>query len=189
LPFFLEIFITLLLATVLGLAILRRLMRRSPPVKRCGPWGIDLSLGSAAASMYMRAYVARHSIFALRAPETVYFSTGFDSSGQRMQAGSCYRIRGRDLDTRWWSLTAYQRDYLIPNALNRYSFSKTTISMDAGGNWEIRLGPRRQPGNWLPSGEPAGNVTLVLRCYGPGPELLTHPENVVLPEIVPEACS
>jgi len=189
LPSFLQVLLSLLLATVLALAILRRMMRRRPRVERFGPWGMNLSLGSAAASTYMRAYVARHSVFALRAPETVYFSTGFDSSGQRLQAASCYRIRGRELDTRWWSLTAYQRDYLIPNALNRYSFSKTTISLDREGNWEIRLGPRHQSGNWLPSGEPAGNVTLVLRCYGPGPELLNNPKNVVLPEIVAEACS
>lgn len=188
-PSFLEILLSLLLATVLALVILRGMMRRPPRVKRFGPWGLNLTLGSAAAGMYMRAYVARHGIFALRLPETVYFGAGSDSSGQPLKAASCYRIRGRDLDTRWWSLTAYQHDKLIPNVLNRYSFSKTTISMDAGGNWEIRLGPRHQPGNWLPSGEPVGNIALVLRCYGPGPQLLAHPEKTILPEIVPEACS
>ena len=150
---------------------------------------MDLTLGSAAANSYLRAYAARHGIFALRAPETLYLATKSDSSGQPLQAASCYRIRGRDLETRWWSLTAYQRDQLIPNPLNRYSFSKTTVIADTDGNWEVRLGPRPQPGNWLPSGKPKGNLTLVLRCYGPGRELLTNPDNVVLPEIVAEACS
>ena len=187
-PSIVQILLTLLAATVLALAILLALMRRPPRVKRLGPWGIDLTLGSTAASIYMRAYVARHAIFALRAPETLYLSTSYDSAGQRLQAASCYRIRGRDLPTRWWSLTAYQNDFLIPNALNRYSFSQTTIASDADGNWEIRLGPRQQPGNWLPSGPPIGNIRLMLRCYGPSAQLVDRPETVTLPEIVAEPC-
>jgi hypothetical protein len=81
-------------------------------------------------------------------------------------------------------LTVYKNDHLIPNALNRYSFSKTTVARSADGSWKIYLSPRYQPENWLPSGEPSGRVTLLLRLYNPGPALVSGRETARLPEIL-----
>jgi hypothetical protein len=148
-----------------------------------GPWRVDLTLGSAAASMYTRAYTAVHATFALRASESLYFSAGKDSAGNRLRCGATYSVQGRDLDARWWSLTAYKNHRLIPNVLGRYSFSQTTVARGPDGSWKIRVSPQRQPENWLPTGEPSGHMSLLLRFYGPGPELLSNPGGVQLPEI------
>src|SRR5262249_4510218 len=137
----LQIFTSLLVAFFLTTACLRVLMRRRPKSPsggvRNGPWLVDLSVGSKAAGLYMRALVARRSTFALSAPETVYFATTRDSAGQDLRAGATYAIAGRDLDARWWSITAYKHRHLIPNVLNRYSFSKTTVTRKADGSWRI----------------------------------------------------
>ncbi len=149
-----------------------------------GPWRMDLSVGSKDAGLFTRAIAARHSTFALSAPETVYFATTRDSAGQPLNASSTYSIEGCDLESRWWSITVYKQRHLISNPLNRYSFTKTTLSRRPDGSWRILLSPREQSENWLPTGDPDGPLSLILRFYGPGLDLLSHPETVQLPQIL-----
>ena len=165
---------------------LRSILRRRPPHIQNGCWRgqLDLPLGGGLLNLYTRPFIAAHGIFALRSPETIYFGAPMDSAGKTLRCGATYCIRGRDPDARWWSLTAYKHDHLIPNVLNRYSFSKTTIGRSADGSWRIYMSPRHQPENWLPTGEPSGHLTLLLRLYNPGPEALSNPGKIQLPEIV-----
>jgi len=178
---------SVLTALLLAVFSFRALMRRQPPHIENGCWHcrLDLPFGGGLLHLYNRAFVAAHGMFALRSPETVYFSAAVDSSGKPLQCGSSYCIRGRDPDTRWWSLTAYKNEHLIPNVLNRYSFSKTTIGRGADGSWQIYLSPRHQSENWLPTGEPNGKLTLLLRLYNPSPAVLSDPVTVELPQILP----
>jgi hypothetical protein len=135
-------------------------------------------------NLYKRASTAAHAPFALSSQETIYFTTAADSAGRKLDCRSTYCIHGRDPDTRWWSLTVYKSDHLIPNAVDRYSFSKTTVARSADSSWKIYLSPRYQPENWLPSGEPSGYPTLLLRLYNPGPAVVSGPETARLPEIL-----
>jgi hypothetical protein len=151
---------------------------------------MDFSLGSQSASLYTRAYIARNRSFALRAPETVYFAASHDSSGRKLQGRSTYSIESEtEPDARWWSLTVYKHDHLIPNVLGRYSFSKTTVIRKSDRRWRILLSPRHQAENWLPSGDANGDLVMILRFYGPGPELLSNPGEVPLPQITEVAAS
>ena len=178
-----QLALSTLIAFVLAVFTLRFLMRRAPPHKSNGPWRVDLTLGGEQAGMYTKAFTAWNSLFALRVPEAIYFTAIRDSEGNRLECSATYSIDGRDPEARWWSLTVYKKNRLIPNELGRYSFSQTTVARNADGGWSIRLSPQRQAENWLPSGDPKGNMGLTLRMYGPGPAMLAHPESAALPAI------
>ncbi len=177
-------------AIVLAAIALRFFLRRVPIRGSNGPWRVDPSLGSGQAGLYARAFTAWNSLFALPAPEVVYFTALHDSDGDRLQCGRTYSIAGEDPAARWWSITAYRQNRLIPNPSGRYSFSPTTVTRRADGRWVICLSsrpPARSGENWLPTGGPSGNLGLTLRVYGPGPILLANPETVKLPGIRKEA--
>ena len=177
---------SILTETLVAALAFRRLMRRPPPHLQNGCWRTqpDRPLGAGLLKLYKRATTAAHGPFALSPQEAIYFIAAVDSAGKELDCGSTYCIHGCDPDTRWWSLTVYKRDHLIPNALNRYSFSKTTVARSADGSWKIYLSPRHQPQNWLPSGEPSGRPTLLLRLYNPGLAVVSGPETAQLPAIL-----
>jgi hypothetical protein len=182
-PLGFELPLSLLTAFMMAIFVTRFLLRRAPPHKKNGPWHVDLTPGSEHAGTYTRAFIAWNSLFALRSPEAVYFTALHDSDGNRLQCAATYCIEGQELDARWWSLTAYKKNHLIPNSLGRYSFSQTTIARDPDGRWRIRLSPQPQAENWLPTGEPIGNFALNLRLYGPAPDTLASLDSIRLPQI------
>ncbi|HEY7392343.1 MAG TPA: DUF1214 domain-containing protein [Bryobacteraceae bacterium] len=182
-PFGFELTLSILTALVLAVFTTRFLLRRAPPHKKIGPWRVDLTPGSERAGMYTRAFIAWNSLFALRAPEAVYFTARHDSDGNRLECQATYSIEGQDPDARWWSLTVYQKNHLIPNSLGRYSFSQTTVARNGEGRWRIHLSPQQQAENWLPTGEPQGNCGLALRLYGPARDTLANLESIRLPQI------
>jgi hypothetical protein len=178
-----ELALSVLMAFVLAVFVTRFLLRRAPPHKKNGAWHVDLTPGSERAGIYTRAFIAWNSLFALRVPEAVYFTALHDSDGNRLECAATYSIEGQDPDARWWSLTAYKKNHLIPNPLGRYSFSQTTVTRNAEGRWRIRVSPGQLAENWLPTGEPEGNFGLTLRLYGPGPDTLVNLESIQLPQI------
>ena len=151
-----------------------------------GPWSTNPTTGSADAGLYHRARIAAHGLWALDTSEVVYFAAMTDSQGRPLSHDASYRIEGTDPDTRWWSIAAYNDDHFIPNDLDRYSFSKTTVQREPDGGWAISLSREPREPNWLPSGDQPGTLALSLRCYNPGPILIADPGSVVLPTIVRE---
>ena len=138
--------------------------------------------------MYTRARVAVGGLLALDKKETIYFDASTDDEGQPLRGECDYRIEGRDLLARWWSLTAYGSDhFLIPDERGRYSFSKTTTPMDRDGRFALRVSAFEQPGAWLPT--VAGDrFYLTIRLYNPDPSIQEDPTATELPRIVRERC-
>jgi hypothetical protein len=153
---------------------------------RNGPWTTSLTVGSAGAGLYERARIAAHGLWALDSSEVIYYTAMTDSQGRPLEHGATYRIEGSDPDTRWWSITAYNNDHFIPNPLDRYSYSKTTVTRRADGGWVITLARERAEPNWLPAGEEPGTLVLTLRCYNPGTKLAADPAGIALPTITRE---
>ena len=166
-----RVFLSLVVACLLAGRALRVALRRRPGNRQFGPWWTDSTLSSGNAGLYPRARAARFFPYALPVSEAVYFVAYTDSAGKPLRRGCTYCIHGRDLETRWWSIAAYEDNCLIPNSHNRYSFSKTTIQRRDDGTWTIRFSPREQSENWLPNASGAGQLKLVFRCYGPGQNL------------------
>jgi hypothetical protein len=151
-----------------------------------GPWQTNLSVGSEEASPYLRASIAEHGLLALNQSETIYFSAVKDESGHVFNGDNVYRIEGKAPDARWWSITAYGADdFLIPNELNRYSYSGNSVTYDKDGKFTIYLSKTPRPGNWLPLGNQK-KFALSLRLYNPGESVRKNPAGVELPHIVSE---
>jgi hypothetical protein len=155
---------------------------------RSGVWATSLTYGSAEADIYTRARVALFGLLALAREQTVYYTAARDASGELLSGDCTYIVRGRDLDARWWSITAYGPDsHLIPNEAGIYSYSKTSAVREADGSYVIRISAEPQPGNWLPvkRGE---RFDMTARLYNPAAFVVEAPAAVVLPDIVREGC-
>ncbi len=153
-----------------------------------GAWRTSQAFGSSRADWYTRALVARTGLFALNRSETIYFIAQSDNSGRPLHSGCDYSIEGRDLNTRWWSLTAYGEDhFLIPNQENRYSINGQNVVGDADGRYTITLSSTPKASNWLPAGE-QDKIFLALRLYNPEPEIYKNIGRIQLPSIIRAEC-
>ena len=178
-------------AAVAAAAALRRTVRGTGPGAsvRNGPWRTDVTTGSARARPARRAKVARQGLWALRSEEALYFEAACDSDGRPLDGGSVYRVEGGALAARWWSLTVYRDRHLVPNPDDRYSFSMTNVTRAEGGRWCVVLAAAARPGDWIPIGDGAGRLTVLLRFYHPEPDVLIDPGSAALPRILREGAA
>lgn len=186
----LKILLSILVAIILGIGsafIGIRVIARGSAVKN-GAWLTNLAVGSKEAGIYTRAAVAIAGLFALNQEETIYYRADSDDSGQPLHSGCDYRIDGRDIDTRWWSITVYGSDnFLIPNDKNRYAYNGRNVVRKTDGSYTIRLSSTPKEGNWLPTGN-QDNFSLSLRLYNPAPVVYENPGTIRLPRITREEC-
>jgi hypothetical protein len=116
LKLFLKIIASVLIALALGLGSAIWAIN-SPPGENYnvvnGAWRTNLAIGSSRAGMYIRALVARTGLFALNKSETIYFIADTDDDGEPLHSSCDYRIEGKDIETRWWSITAYGEDHFL----------------------------------------------------------------------------
>lgn len=153
-----------------------------------GPWRTDPAFGSLEADLYTRAYVARAGLFALNKSETIYFIASRDADGDPLRSSCDYRIEGRDLPARWWSITLYGSDFfLVPNTIERFSYNGRNVARTMDGGYLIRVSAKPHEGNWLPSGE-HDQIYLNLRLYNPEKAVYENPGTVELPRIIKEGC-
>ena len=153
-----------------------------------GKWETNLNSGSPDADMYTRALVAMFGLFALNKSETVYFHTSVDNNGNDLTSECDYVIKGKNLDCRWWSITAYGADrFLIPNIYNIYAKSKKNIKYESDGTYRIKISPEFRNGNWIPIGK-KGNFRLHLRLYNPSQTIYDTISSIELPKVYREKC-
>ncbi|MEO0871373.1 MAG: DUF1214 domain-containing protein, partial [Pseudomonadota bacterium] len=146
-------------------------------------WVSDFAVGSEQASPYVRARVARHGLLALANTEAVYFVRGTDDEGERLREDCDYRLSGRALPAKWWSITLYQtQSSMLPmNEDEALSVDATSIITE-GDKWEALITPNRPADtpNWI-SSRNANRFDLLLRLYVPQEALLTDPEATLTP--------
>jgi hypothetical protein len=151
-------------------------------------WTTSPLIGSAEAGMYLRAVVAKIALFTLTRTETIYYTAVTDDAGEPLRVECDYLIEGRDVDARWWSITAYgEEHFLIPNAWNRYSYNMKNITRDEKDGYKIHLSGTPKQGSWLPSGD-RGRLSLTLRAYNPAPSLYENMATADLPRIRKVGC-
>lgn len=153
-----------------------------------GVWTANLASGSSDAGMYTRATVAIAALFALNKTETIYYIASGDNSGKTFRSDCDYLIEGKDLDTRWWSITAYGPDFfLIPNEHERYSCNANNVVRDKDDSFKIHVSSGEKEGNWIHSGDRDG-FYLTLRLYNPSESIYGNPGRVELPSITMREC-
>lgn len=154
-----------------------------------GPWTTSLGFGTKTTDPVTRALVARAGLLALPAKETVYWSATADAAGAPLDGACRYRLSGKPLDARWWSVTIYDaKGYLVANPADIWSVNGANVALDAKGEWRVTIAPDKPAeGAWLPGtkGQP---FHLTLRMYNPGQAFRADPAKAVLPQIVREGC-
>ncbi len=149
-------------------------------------WMTSLVAGSEQADPYTRAIVAKNYLYILNRSEAVYFIA--KSDGEKELDRNCdYKLVGRDLPARWWSITAYGEDnFLIPNEHNVYSITSANVVKN-GDSWEIHVSKEQKGKNWIPlRGE--GKFYLTLRLYNPHSVVYDKITEIELPKIIREGC-
>lgn len=154
-----------------------------------GPWTTSLGFGTKATDPVTRALLARAGLLALPAKETVYWSATTDAAGAPLDGNCRYRLSGKPLDARWWSVTIYdEAGYLVANPADIWSVNGANVELDAKGEWRVTIAPDKPTdGAWLPGtkGQP---FHLTLRMYNPGQGFRADPAKAVLPQIVRDGC-
>ena len=157
-------------------------------------WTIIPSPGDPDRSIYTRAAVAAAGTFASKKPEQAYYQTEIDIEDQPLNGNCLYRLSGEDIESRWWSITAYANDgFLIENTEKLYSYNSETINYNANGGFEIYfLGDNDfisdvSNENWLRVNQDE-NFNVSLRIYYPGEEFFSNLRRVNLPIIEKVKC-
>lgn len=128
-------------------------------------WSAWPKTGTLDADPYARAAIARTGQLPIALGDGVSFSAQTDDSGKILDGRCEVMLTGVTPAARFWTLTLYNVDGdLVANSLNRYGFTSQEIVRNADGSFEIAVGPRASPGNWLPTGG-AERYALVLRFY------------------------
>ena len=74
-------------------------------------------------------------------------------------------LSGTTPQARFWTITLYDPEgRLVANSAQRQGFTSQEIIRNADGSFDIMVGPRARPGNWLPTGG-VEKYLLVLRLY------------------------
>jgi hypothetical protein len=71
--------------------------------------------------------------------------------------------------------------------VQRHGFTSHEIVRNANGSFEISVGPRARPGNWLPTGG-IERYVLVLRLYDTPIGVATRDRDVPMPAVTRRAC-
>jgi hypothetical protein len=177
-------------AAIVGVLAVKPVMTRmlDRTAIRNGPWRTSITTGRSEANLYERAAVAIAGLYALAPAETVYYTAFADSDGQPLDGRCDYRVTGRALPSRWWSLTMYGADsYLVANAAGIYSRHASNLALDADGGYAVAVSAHAKQGNWLPA--PAqGAFSITLRLYNPAPAVYDNLTTIARPAIARESC-
>ncbi len=130
-----------------------------------------------------RTFGVVEGIFGNYASQAVYIAWHKDSDGNPVNtADASYKVtfkKGQTPPVKYfWSITMYNmpQRFLVANPIDRYSIGSRSkqLKTNADGSIDIYVS-KTSPGkavesNWLPA--PDGVPFIILRAYGPGPELL-----------------
>jgi hypothetical protein len=130
-----------------------------------GAWTAWPKNGTAGIDPYARAMVARTGELPVGSGDGVAFYARTDSAGESLDGRCDVLVSGITPQARFWTLTLYDPEgRLVANSVRRQGFTSQEIIRRADGSFDVIVGPRVRPGNWLPTGG-VEKYQLVLRLY------------------------
>ena len=130
-----------------------------------GAWTAWPKNGTPGIDPYARALMARTGELPVGSGDGVAFYANADDSAQPLDGRCDVLLSGITPQARFWTVTLYDPDgRLVANSAQRQGFTSQEIIRKADGSFEIMVGPRARPGNWLPTGG-VERYLLVLRLY------------------------
>ncbi len=130
-----------------------------------GAWTAWPKNGTLGIDPYSRAMVARTGELPVGSGDGVAFYARADDAGQPLDGRCDVLLSGITPQARFWTVTLYDPEgRLVANSAQRQGFTSQEIIRKADGSFDIMVGPRVRPGNWLPTGG-VEKYLLVLRLY------------------------
>ena len=130
-----------------------------------GAWTAWPKNGTSGIDPYARAIVARTGELPVGSGDGVAFYARGDDTGRTLDGRCDVLLSGITPQARFWTLTLYDLEgHLVANSVRRQGFTSQEIIRKSDGSFDIMVGPRVRPGNWLPTGG-AERYQLVLRLY------------------------
>lgn len=157
-----------------------------------GSWTAYPKTGGAEIDPYARAAIARSGMLPMGLGDGVAFIAQTDDTRRPLDGRCQVVVTGTTPQARFFTLTIYDRDgQLIANSLQRHGFTSQELVRKADGRFEVVVGPRARPGNWLPTGG-VERYVLMMRFYDTPVGVATRAEREApMPAIntLNEACS
>jgi hypothetical protein len=130
-----------------------------------GAWTAWPKNGTPGIDPYARAMVARSGELPVGSGDGVTFYAHTDDAARPLDGRCDVELSGTTPQARFWTLTLYYPEgKLVANSVQRQGFTSQEIIRSARGTFEITIGPRARPGNWLPTGG-IERYVLALRLY------------------------
>lgn len=130
-----------------------------------GGWSAWPRTGTTSIDPYSRAKVARSGELPLGSGDGVAFYARSDGAGRPLDGRCDLIVTGITPQARYWTLTLYDTDgRLVANSVGRQGYTSQEVLRRTDGSFQITVGPRARPGNWLPTGG-VDRYVLVLRLY------------------------
>ncbi|MEM7303636.1 MAG: DUF1214 domain-containing protein [Pseudomonadota bacterium] len=156
---------------------------------RIGLWTAWPLAGNVDADPYTEAHVAREGTVPLGQAEGIAFFAGQDEAGDILLRQCNYLVSGRTPSSRLWTLAAISPSQLPVPAIEGTpdgAFSSTVVR-NAGGDFELAVGPRAAAGNWI-STSGSGPFSLVMRLYDTPVTSSSGLVDPVMPTITKTGC-
>jgi len=155
-----------------------------------GAWTAWPKSGTPGIDPYSRAILARSGELPVGSGDGVTFLARADDNGRPLDGRCNVALSGITPQARFWTLTLYDPDgKLVANSVHRFGFTSQEVVRGANGAFEITIGPRARPGNWLPTGG-VERYVLALRLYDTPVGLATRAgRDVSMPSISVRGCA
>jgi hypothetical protein len=154
-----------------------------------GAWTAWPRTGTLGIDPYSRAMVARSGELPIGSGDGVAFHARADDAGRPFDGRCDVVVSGVTPPARFWTVTLYDLEgRLIANSVGRQGFTSQEIVRRSDGSFEIVVGPRARPGNWLPTGG-TDRYALVLRLYDTPVGVATRSgRDAPMPAVAQKAC-
>lgn len=163
---FLKIVLTALVGIGLGLFSVHATIHRDSGfgAVSSGAWSAWVKRGAQDADPYARAAISRFGEMPLGPAEGVTFVARHDDSGASLDGACEYRLSGKPVQARFWTLALLTEKGAPAEDGERSSFTSREVVRSENGEFDIVTSPRARAGNWLPS--PSGaHFVLAMQLY------------------------
>jgi hypothetical protein len=130
-----------------------------------GAWSARPKAGTSEIDPYSRAEVERMGALPTGLGDGVVFLARTDDDGRTLDGRCDVTVAGITPQARFFTVTIYDiNGRLVANALSRSGFTSQELIRANDGTFQIVIGPRARPGNWLPTGG-IERYIVALRLY------------------------
>jgi hypothetical protein len=182
---------SLLIAAAVGLGATYFALSRGAAfgALRIGAWTAWPKTGTQEADPYARAEIARSGRLPVALGDGLMFVATTDDKGKPLDGRCDVTVTGVTPAARFWTLTLYnRRGELVPNSVSRYDFTSQEIVRRGDGSFQVVVGPRANPGNWLPTGG-IERYMLALRFYDTAVGVATKEgREIPMPSVKTRSC-